>query len=410
MKLPVLGVLLALAAPVAAKGLTIEDMLAMQRVGSPAVSPDGRQVAFSVLETDYDANKGRYDIWLANTDGSNVRRMTTSPDADTEPHWSADGKWIYFSSTRSGSSQVWRIDPRGGEAEQVTKLPLDVGGYKLFPDGRILVALEVFPDAKTLGETVKRDDAKAKSKVKAQVYDQLLFRHWDQWEDGKYSHLFAWSPSRPEDAVDLTPGQATDSPTHPFGGMEETDISPDGKTVAFVARVSGRENAWKTNTDVFLVAADGKTKPVDLTADNKAYEFTPVFSPDGKSLALTRMMRPGFEADRQRIAIVDLASKKSRVVTEGWDRSAGELVWSADGRTIFTTADHIGNHAMFAVDVASGTVKPIIDKGSNNDPQRAGDRPCLVRAATRSCNPRSCSRSAPTAATSSSSRTSTTSA
>ena len=378
MKLPVLATLLALTAPVAAKGLTIEDMLAMQRVSSPAVSPDGRQVAFSVRETDYDANKGRFDVWFGSTDGTGVHRLTTS-HGDTDPQWSHDGKWVYFTSARSGSTQVWRIDPRGGEAEQVTKLPVDVGGYKLFPDGRILVALEVYPDAKTLADTVKRDEAKAKSKVKAQVYDQLLFRHWDQWEDGKFSHLFAWDPARPEDAKDLTPGQATDTPTHPFGGMEEVDIAPDGKSIAFVARTSGRENAWRTNTDVFLVGADGRSKPVDLTADNKSYEFAPVFSPDGKSIALTRMMRPGFEADRQRIAIIDVASRKSRVVTEGWDRSAGELVWSADGKTIFTTADHIGNHGLFAVDVASGTVKPLLEKGSNNDPHRAGDRLVFVR-------------------------------
>ena len=380
MKLPVLGVLLALAAPVAAKGLTIEDMLAMQRVSSPAVSPDGRQIAFAVRETDYDANKGRLDIWIGNSDGTGVRRLTTSPDADTDPQWSADGRWVYFASTRSGSSQVWRIDPRGGEAEQVTKLPVDVGGFKLFPDGgRLLVALEVYPDAKTLGETVKRDEAKAKSKVKAQVYDQLLFRHWDTWEDGKYSHLFAWEPAHADDARDLTPGQATDSPTHPFGGMEEIDIAPDGKTVAFVARVSGRENAWRTNTDVFLVAADGRSKPVDLTADNKSYEFSPAFSPDGKSLALTRMMRPGYEADRQRVTVIDLATKKARVLTEAWDRSANELVWSADGKMLFTTANHLGNHALFAIDVATGTVKPLLDKGSNNDPQRAGDRLVFLR-------------------------------
>ena len=380
MKLPVLGILLGLTASVSAKGLTIDDMLAMQRVSSPAVSPDGRQVAFVVRETDYDANKGRTDIWLAGVDGSSVRRLTSSPEADSDPQWSSDGRWVYFASTRSGGSQIWRIDPRGGEAEQVTKLPVDVGGYKLFPNGgRVLVALEVYPDGKTLKETVARDEAKAKSKVKAQVYDQLLFRHWDQWEDGKYSHLFAWDPAKPDDAKDLTPGQATDSPTHPFGGMEEVDIAPDGKSVAFVARTSGRENAWRTNTDVFLVAADGHGVPVDLTADNKAYELSPAFSPDGKSLAFTRMLRPGYEADRLRVAILDLATRKARVVTEAWDRSAGELVWSADGKTLFTTADHVGNHALFAVDVASGAVSPILQKGSNNEPHRAGDRVLFVR-------------------------------
>ncbi|MBA3458474.1 MAG: S9 family peptidase [Deltaproteobacteria bacterium] len=372
--LALIGVALA-TAPVAAKGLTVDDMLAMQRIGDPQVSPDGKLVAFSVRETDLDANKGRFDIWLVGTDGSNPRRLTSHPDNDTEARWSPDGRHIYFMSTRSGSSQVWRIALAGGEAEQVTKLPIDLNGFTLFPDGRrMVVAMDVFPDAKTLADTVKRDEAKAKSKVKAKVYDTLLFRHWDSWEDGKYSHLFAWDPAKPDDARDLTPGQGTDSPTHPFGGMDEVSISPDGRQVAYVIRNAGKENAWKTNTDVFLVAADGKSKAVNLTAANPAYDFSPTFSPDGKWIALRQMKRAGYEADRERISVIEVASKKTRVVTEAWDRSAGTLTWSPDGRTIYTDTDNIGNHSLFAIDVASGTPKLLVEKGTNTSPRVAGDR------------------------------------
>jgi len=376
----VLGVLLAAAAPASAKGLTVEDMLAMQRIGEPSVSPDGRWVAFSVRDTDYDANRGRMDVWLASVDGATVRRLTTHPDSDTEPRWSPDGRHIYFLSTRSGSSQVWRIAVAGGEAEQVTKLPLDLNGFKLFPDGkRLAIAIDVWPDAKTLGDTAKRDDAKAKSKVKARVYDQLMFRHWDSWEDGKYSHVFVWNPDKPDTAIDLTPGQMTDSPTHPWGGMDEISISPDGKTVAFVARQGGRETAWHTNTDVFLVPATGGAKPVALTAANKAYDFEPTFSPDGRSLAVRRMSRPGYEADRERIAIYDLASKKERILTEAWDRSASSITWARDGKTIYTSADNVGNHSLFAIDVATGKERLLVDKGTNNTPRIAGDRILFAR-------------------------------
>ncbi len=151
-------------------------MLAMQRVGDPVVSPDGKLVAFSVRDTDVEANRDRFDIWLATIDGSPaedprhlvpraevqiVERVTTHPENDTDPQWSADGKWNYFVSTRSGSAQVWRIAPTGGEAEQVTKLPLDINGYKLFRDGkRIVLAIGAGDPGRLAGATrAKQEEA-----------------------------------------------------------------------------------------------------------------------------------------------------------------------------------------------------------------------------------------------------------
>jgi dipeptidyl aminopeptidase/acylaminoacyl peptidase len=350
----------------------------MQRVGEPAVSPDGKWVAFSVRDTDMAANKGRTDIWLAAVDGATVRRLTTDPASDTSPAWSPDGAYVYFASTRGGSSQVWRIAVAGGEAEAVTKLPIDVNGFRLFPDGkRLLLAMDVWPETRTLATSVAKDAVKSPSS--AQAYDSLLFRHWDTWEDGKYSHLFVWSPDKPDDARDLLPGATTDTPTHPFGGMEDTAISPDGKTVAYVARVGGKAIAWTTNTDVFLVPADGVGKAVALTGANLAYDYAPSFAPDGKSLAVMAMARAGYEADRQRVVLYDLATKKPRTLTEGWDRSPGGVEWSADGKTLYTSADDLGNHSLFAIDATSGKVTTLIDKGTNASPLVAGDQLVFLR-------------------------------
>jgi len=358
-------------------GLTIDDMLAMERVSDPAVSPDGKWVAFSVRETDLDANKGRTDLWLAGADGSAATRLTTSPESDSSPIWSRDGKSVYFLSGRSGSSQVWRIRPAGGEAEQVTKLPTDINAFKLVPgDNRLVLAIDVYPDApaggkNALADTAKRDEERAKKKNQPRAYDQLFFRHWDQWEDGKFSHLFVWKSDK--DVRDLTPGLQTDTPVAPFGGMEQVDVSPDGKWLVYLARVGGREQAWTTNNDVFLVPMAGG-KAVDLTVANKAYDFDPTFSPDGRELALTMMTRPGFEADRTRLAIIDMATRKLRVVTEAWDHSVEGITWARDGKTIYTTSDNVGNHSVFAIDVASGNVRLLADKGTNESPRVAGDR------------------------------------
>lgn len=355
--------------------MTVDDMLAMQRISEHEVSADGAWVAFSVRTTDMDANRGRFDLYVASTSGSQVRRLTTHVENDTSPQWSPDGRWIYFLSTRSGGSQVWRIAPAGGEAEPVTKVPLDVNGFRLFPDGRRLVlAMDVWPEAKSLAESVAKDEAKAKEKSTAQVYDSLLFRHWDTWEDGKYSHLFVWSPEAPDTAKDVTPGLTTDAPTHPFGGMDEVALTPDGRALVYTARVGGKVIAYTTNTDLFWVNVDGAPHARNLTAGLGGYDSRPTFSPDGKTLAFLSMERPGFEADRQRIAVMPATGGPPRFVAPTFDRSASTLVWSSDNKTIFTTADDLGNHSLFAVDVTSGAVTRLFAKGTNAEPRLAGNR------------------------------------
>ncbi|HPH68316.1 MAG TPA: S9 family peptidase [Kofleriaceae bacterium] len=371
-------------ADAAPKGLTVDDMLAMQRVSEPAVSPDGKWVVYALRTTDMAANRGRSDLWLAAVDGSSNRRLTAAPESESSPTWSPDGKYVYFLSSRGGSSQVWRIAPNGGESEVVTSVPADVGGFKVFPDGkRLLLAIEVWPTAKTLAGSIKQDEEHAKDKSSAQAYDGLLFRHWDTWEDGKFSHLFVWTPpelgGKADDALDVTPGLTTDAPTHPFGGMEEIAIAADGKALAYVIRNSGKANAWTTNTDVFWTSTDGRSKPVNLTVDNQAYDFAPTLSPDGKTLAVLSMARPGFEADRQRIRIIDLGSKKVRTLTEAWDRSANSLTWSPDGKQLYTSTDNVGSQSIFSIDAATGAPKLLIDKGDNAQPAVAGNRLVYLR-------------------------------
>ncbi|MCC6409623.1 MAG: S9 family peptidase [Planctomycetes bacterium] len=366
---------------------SVQDMLAMQRIGEPELSPDGKWLAFSLRTTDFDANKGKLDLWLVSSDGATLRRLTTHDAADTTPHFARDSKSVFFLSTRSGSQQVWRMPLDGGEPRQVTDLPVDVGAYVPFGDDqRFVLALDVFVDAKTLAETAERDAKAEKSKLKARVYDELLFRHWDTWEDHKRSHLFVWTDGGSE-PVDLMKGLDVDAPTHPFGGAEQIAIAPDGKTVVFTCKNVGREAAWSTNLDLWAVPSDGSAAPRCLTDANDGQDDAPSFSPDGRTLAYLSMARPGYEADRQRVMLLDWKTGASSELCPTWDRSPSELAWSSDGTFLYATADDVGNHSLFALEVATehaknggrGTVHELVEQGTIASPIAAADGVFFLR-------------------------------
>lgn len=353
---------------------TVHDLVAMDRLSDWRVSPDGRNVVFVVSSVDLEGNRRRTDLWLVRTDGTGLRRLTTHPANDFNPRWSPDGRTVYFLSTRSGSSQVWRISVDGGEAEAVTNLPLDVGNLAVSADGQYLVfTMEVFPDCDDLACTKRRLDEAAQRKATGRLFDRLFIRHWDTWKDGRRSHLFV-QPVSGGEPIDVMKGMDADTPSKPFGGPEEFTFTPDGRALVFTARDAGREEAWSTNFDLFVVSVDGSTPPRNLTATNPAWDTTPVFSPDGKTLAYLAQRRPGYESDRFRIVLRAWPDGPERWLTEAWDRSPQTIVWSRDGKTIYTTAQNLGQVSLFAVDVSTGRVRTVVRDGHVRAPALAGDR------------------------------------
>jgi dipeptidyl aminopeptidase/acylaminoacyl peptidase len=353
---------------------SIHDMLAMDRVSDWNASPDGKRIAFVLRSTDVEANKGRTDIWLVGTDGNGLRRMTTHESSDNSPRWSNDGKSIYFLSTRSGSSQVWRLPVEGGEAQQITKEPLEVGVFLLSPTGTHLAySLEVFPDAATIADSKKRLDEIEGRKSTGRLYDHLFVRHWDTWADGRRSHVLVRALEG-GDAVDIMKGMDADAPTKPFGGGEEIAFTPDGKSVVFTARDVGREEAWSTDLDLYVAPIDGSTKPKCITEPNQATDTHPVFSPDGKTLAYLAMSRPGYEADPYRIVLRPWPVGDAKPLAPAWDRSAGDIVFSEDGKTIFASAENLGQSSLFAIDIGTAAVRTVVEKGNCASPQAVGDR------------------------------------
>ncbi|MFC1782262.1 prolyl oligopeptidase family serine peptidase [Planctomycetota bacterium] len=352
---------------------SIHDMLAMERISDPQVSPDGRTIVFVLRRTDLEANRGRTDLYLVGIDGANLRRLTSDPAGDFNPRWAPDGKSIWFLSTRGGSSQAWRIRIDGGEAEQISDECLDVGNLIVAPDGKRLgFTMEVFPGT-TVAETKERLDEIEAKKDSGIIYDHIFIRHWDTWKDGRRLHLFVMTTEGGK-AVDVMKDMDADTPSKPFGGPEEFTFTPDSRAVVFAARDVGAEEPWSTDFDLYRAPVDGSTEPVCLTEENKAWDTLPVFSPDGRTLAYLAMARPGYESDRFRIILHGWPEGSQKILTGDWDRSVGSFCFAPDGRTIYATAGNLGHTSLFAVDVQTGAVRTVVKEGAIGSLNPTADR------------------------------------
>jgi dipeptidyl aminopeptidase/acylaminoacyl peptidase len=360
------------AKPAEMRALTADDLVRIKRVTDPQVSPDGRYVAFVVRETDMKANRGRTDVWLLDLTQKNATplRLTQNDANDSSPRWAPDSRTIYFLSTRSGQSQVWRISLSGGEAARVTDYPLDVESLKVSPDGnRIAIGMNVFPDCGDLRCTHDKFAAQAQSDAKGRVYDHLFIRQWDTWYDGSRSHLFVArinADGKADTPLDLSRSLDADVPSRPFGGDEEYEFSPDSSRIVFSARISGRTEPWSTNYDLYEVPVDHAAEPKNLTQANEAWDTQPVFLKNG-DLAYLAMDRPAFEADRFHVMLRDAKTGTTKPLTGAWDRSVARLRASGDGRKLLATADDIGQVSLFSIDVANGTPHRMVGPGHVSD-------------------------------------------
>jgi dipeptidyl aminopeptidase/acylaminoacyl peptidase len=378
-----LGAGLAAAAFVASAtphGLTATDLVGFARLSEPALSPDGRRVVYTLRETDLAANRGRTDLWLLDLDDdAPPRRLTSHEENDGAADWAPHGQGVFFLSSRSGTPQVWYLPLGGGEAMQVTRLPLEVASFRASPRGdRLVVAIEVFPDCGDLACTRKRLDDGAAAKQHGQAFDQLFVRHWNEWEDGRVSKLFSIALDARQQArsepVPLSAQVDGDVPSKPQGGRADYAFSPDGRQVVFAARTRGRIEPISTNFDIWRVPVDGSAAPVNLTTDNPAWDAQPAYSPDGKLLAHLAMERPGFEADRFRLVVRDAVTGAIRFTTRDWDRSISAFRFSPDGREVYATADDVGQHPLFAIDVSNGARRRLTAAGSVTEFDAAGSR------------------------------------
>ena len=361
---------------------TFEEMMKLKRIGEPSVSPDGKWVGFSAVDVDLEKNTKTPHLWIVPLNGGEARQITAGDNkGEDRPRFSPDGKWIMFESSRDGASQIWvqAFDTTNGvlmgEARRVTSISTGASGGIWSPDGKwILFVSPVYPDCKDDACNKQRDDEKAKSKVQARIFTELMFRHWTSYFDGKYSHLFLVSVEGGV-ARDLTPG-THDVPPFSLGGQDQYSFSPDGKEVAYTSNID-EVQATSTNSDVWIVQVAGGT-PKRVTT-NPGSDSTPLYSPDGKWIAYHSQLRGGYESDRFRLMLYERATGKITDMTPSFDRWVNSMSWSPDSKSIYFTAENEGEAPIYRIDVTAQNPWPMeLVAGFNDSPTPTADGKILV--------------------------------
>jgi dipeptidyl aminopeptidase/acylaminoacyl peptidase len=331
---------------------TFEDMMALKRVADPQPSPDGKWVLFSVTDVSLEANSKIPHVWIVPTAGGESREIIFTQESD-RPRWAPDGKHFAFVSTKEQGSQIWIADFDGEKGtvtavHKLTSIATEAGGELWSPDGKnILFTSDIYPECD--GQPQAELDCNAKkvkeveqSKVKALIFTNLLYRHWNAYKAGKRSHIFivpsdacvgTGAPACPAGAArDLTPGDY-DAPVFSLGGQDNYAFSPDGQEIAYTSN-HDKVEAISTNNDLWLVSVNGGPAK-NITADNPASDSTPLYSPDGKYIAYRAQQRPGYEADRFRLMLYDRKTTSRKPAQIPGDKWVGTFAWSPDSSRIF---------------------------------------------------------------------------
>jgi dipeptidyl aminopeptidase/acylaminoacyl peptidase len=338
--------------------MTPEVLWSFGRVGSPQVSPDGESVIYTVTYYHIEENKSYRDIYLVAVSGGESKNLTDSPVNESNAIWHPDGKKIGYLSSASGSMQLWEMNPDGTGANQVSNIDGGISGFKYSPSGSKIFYIksvkldndihDLFPDL---------------PKANARLENDIMYRHWDQWHDYTYQHIFIadYSDGRMGEGTDIMKGERYDSPMKPFGGIEQIVWSPDGKMIAYTCKKkTGKAYSVSTNSDIYFYEVEtGRT--TNFTDGMMGYDKNPVFSPNGKYLAWESMERDGYESDKNRLFLANLETGEKTDLTADFDQNVHGLSWDAENSAIFFTSNIHGTDEIYRLNLADGSISRLTD-------------------------------------------------
>jgi dipeptidyl aminopeptidase/acylaminoacyl peptidase len=336
----------------------IEDLYKIKGVAGPQISPDGKNIAFTVTESNLSEGKSRTEVYVIESDGNNLRKLTDNSASDYHPRWSPDGKSLLFLSARHEGPQAWLLPLEGGEPTQLTHFNTGVGDAEWTSDGKhIVFTSDVFPECGADGDCNKKiDESMSSGPIQAHMADRLLYRHWTSWKDGRRSHVFAYDIDKKK-YTDLSPGDY-DAPVFSLGGGGVA-VSPDGKEVCFASNHDANE-AETTNADLFIVPTSGG-EPKDITAENTSFDGGPSYSPDGNYIAYRMQKTPAYESDLFRIALYNRKTGEKTVLTEKFNNWVDGITWAPDSKSIYFTADVQGHTPLYKIEVDTKEITQVVD-------------------------------------------------
>lgn len=358
--------------------LTVESLNKFNKLHDAKVSPDGSKLVYGVKTVGNGNNL--FMLPLTGHDAKTKpqpQQITSHKYGEFSVQWNSTSDALYFLTKRSGSHQVWRLSLSGGEAQQVTDLPLGIEDFKLSPDNkRLVLAVSVLPSCGNFKCTREHKAEQKDKKAKGMVYDKLMVRHWSDWESEYKTHLFVGQINKKgivdKPVVDLMPGWNTDVPAKPFSGMEEVNFTADSQHVVFSAKQPGTDHAWHTNFDLYKVLAEGG--PLEnITEANKAWDSQPTFSKDGRFMAYLAMKEEVSESDKFALMLKDLKTGALKEVSPLWDRSTSSFSFANDNRTIIAIAQDLGQKSIFEISTNFGDIKKVYSDGYAGDAQLAGE-------------------------------------